>query len=152
MVDIYEMFNDIEIDENELEEVFVSQLEKERIKKNVKEELYKRNSASNKKSTNKKKMFVAAAGVLMIISSVIAVNPALANSVPVIGDLFKRDFVSVNQQYINYIDAIGKTKSCEGIDVTFDAAASDDNKLFLSFIIKNNNREIKDNFSAFILF
>lgn len=151
MKDIYEMFNDIEVDENEFEEISVSQIEKERVKKNIKKALSKEKSITKKRFINKKKIYIAAAITMIFISSAIVVNPALATSVPIIGELFKRDLVSVNEKYSNYLDVIGKTKSCEGIDVTFESAVADNNMLFLNFIVKNNNKEIKDNYSDALL-
>lgn len=143
MKDIYEMFNDIEVDENEFEEISVSQIEKEKVKKNIKEALNKEKSITKKRFISKKKISIAAAITMIFISSAIVVNPALATSVPIIGELFKRDLVSVNEKYSNYLDVIGKTKSCEGIDVTFESAVADNNMLFLNFVVKNNNKEIK---------
>ncbi len=151
MKDIYEMFNDIEVDEKEFEEMPVSEIEKERVKKNIKEALSKEKSITKKRFISKKKIAIAAAITMIFISSAIVVNPALATSVPIIGELFKRDLVSVNEKYSNYLDVIGKTKSCEGIDVTFESAVADNNMLFLNFVVKNNNKEIKDNYSDALL-
>lgn len=151
MKDIYEMFNDIEVDEKEFEEMPVSEIEKERVKKNIKEALSKEKLITKKRFISKKKISIAAAITMIFISSAIVVNPALATSVPIIGELFKRDLVSVNGKYSNYLDVIGKTKSCEGIDVTFESAVADNNMLFLNFVVKNNNKEIKDNYSDALL-
>ena len=144
MKDIYEMFNDIEVDENEFEEMAVSEIEKERIKKAINEAAKQKKIKRKKRFTGKKKAAIAAAITLICISSALVVKPALANNIPIIGELFKKDLISINEEYANYINVIGKTKSCKGIDVTFESAAVDNNVLFLSIIVKNNNYEIKD--------
>ena len=43
MKDIYELFNDINIDENEFEEIEVSEIEKNRVKSNLKISINKNN-------------------------------------------------------------------------------------------------------------
>ncbi|WP_278335280.1 DUF4179 domain-containing protein [Clostridium kluyveri] len=99
-----------------------------------------------KKLSVKKKAAVAASIIFLISSSIIAVKPALANGIPIIGNILNKDLVSVNKQYKNYIDSIGKTKSDKGIDITFESAIADDNELFLNFIVRNNNKEIKNEY------
>lgn len=140
MKDIYEILNDVDIDEKEFEEACVSKEDKDRIKLNL------RKTITKKKLSGKKKAVIAAAVTFIICSSVISFNPALANGIPVIGDLLNKNLVSVNKQYKDYVDVIGKTKSDKGIDITFENVIADDNELFLSFIVKNNNEEIKNNY------
>lgn len=140
MKDIYEILNDVDIDEKEFEEACVSKEDKDRIKLNL------RKTITKKKLSGKKKAIIAAGLAFIICSSAISVNPALANRIPVIGDLLNKNLVSVNKHYKDYIDVIGKTKSDKGIDITFENVIADDNQLFLSFIVKNNNEEIKNNY------
>lgn len=141
MKDIYEILNDIDIDEKEFEESYVSEEDKSRIKLNL------RKAITKKKLSGKKKALIAASMALLISSSIVAFNPALAKGIPIIGDLLNANLISVNRHYKDYIDVIGKTKSDKGIDVTFESAIADDNELFLSFIVRNNNKEIKNDYS-----
>lgn len=150
MKDIYEMVNDIEVDESEFEEFEVSEIEKERTKKNLRKSL-KNEELKGKKRLNKKKIAVVAAITIFCATTAIAIKPAIAANIPIIGELFKKNLVSVNKQYADYIDMIGKTKSCEGIDVTFESAAADDNMLMLNFVVKNNNNSIKENYTDALL-
>lgn len=145
MSDIYEMFNEINIDDCELYEMPAIQEEKNRIKQNV------RRSLARSKSSVKKKVAIAATVSLILFSATISIKPALASGIPIIGDLIKNNLISLNSDYVNYIDVIGKTKSSQGIDVTFENAIADDNKLFLSFTVRNNNAEIKDNYTDAVL-
>lgn len=150
MKDIYEMFNDIEVDENEFEEMQISEIEKERLKKRLKGNLNK-DKLKGKKFSRNKKVAIAAAIVLVCVSTTIAIKPALATNIPIIGELFKKNLISVNEQYDDYVDIIGKTKSCEGIDVTFESAVADNDMIYLNFIVKNNNRSIKYNYKEVLL-
>ncbi|MHC6178443.1 DUF4179 domain-containing protein [Clostridium sp. JNZ X4-2] len=140
MKDIYKILNDIDIDEKEFEEVYTNEEDKARIKLNLKK------SITKKKLSGKKKAVVAASIIFLISFSIIAVKPALAKGIPIIGNLLNKDLVSINKQYKDYIDIIGKTKSDKGIDVTFESAIADDNELFLNFIVRNNNKEIKHDY------
>jgi hypothetical protein len=134
------MLNDINIDECEFHEIPVNQMEKDRIKKNVKKSMLK------KRNSYKKKLAIAASLSVIILSTTISIKPALASNIPIVGDLIKNNLISVNSEYSNYIDVIGKTKSSGGIDVTLDSAIADDNRLVLSLTIKNNNEDIKDSY------
>ena len=55
MKDIYELLNDIDIDENEFEEMKVSEIEKVRIKKKLKKSIHKKDNRY-KKVINKRGM------------------------------------------------------------------------------------------------
>jgi hypothetical protein len=145
MKDIYEMLNDIKPDESEMYEIPISQEDKDRIKQNI------RKSIAKKTFTNKKKIAIAASLSFFLISGTIAIKPALASGIPIIGDLIKNNLISLNSEYANYVDVIGKTRSNEGIDVTFESAIADDNRLFLSFTVRNNNQEIKNNYIDAVL-
>ena len=72
MKDIYELLNDIDIDENEFEEMKVSEIEKVRIKKRLKKSIHK------KDNRYKKVIKIASCGVLClgILSTVF---PSYAN-------------------------------------------------------------------------
>lgn len=145
MKDIYEMLNAINIDESELYEVPVSQEEKNKIKQNI------RKSIAKKTFPNKKNIAIVASLSFILLSSAIIIKPALASGIPIIGDLIKNDLINLNSEYASYVDSIGKTKSNGGIDVTFESAIADDNKLFLSFTVRNNNEEIRNNYTDALL-
>ncbi len=63
MKDIYELLNDIDIDEKELEEIEASEIEKEKVKRNVKQ------SIRTKKKMKSWKKGVAAASIFSRIIS-----------------------------------------------------------------------------------
>jgi hypothetical protein len=139
MKDIYELLNELNIESSDVEEMEVSEIERERGKRKLMSSLKKR-------SNHKKKICVAAAVFLAIISttSIIVENPTWAENIPIIGDLVQKSLVDVNKQYADYINTVGQTKSHEGIDVTFENAVADNNMFTYSFVVKNNNNPIGD--------
>lgn len=138
MKDIYELLNDLEIDENEFEEMETDELEKERIKKNI-------NKNIKKKKRNYKKYIASAAliGVISIVS-LITVKPAFAYNIPIIGEIIQK-YIDNNENYAEYLSVIGTTKEKDGIEITFEEAAVDDNIMLLSFVVKNNNEKFNKN-------
>ena len=72
MKDIYELLNDIDIDENEFEEMKVSEIEKVRIKKRLKKSIHK------KDNRYKKVIKIASCGVLCL-GILSTVSPSYAN-------------------------------------------------------------------------
>lgn len=135
MKDIYELFNDIDIDIENIDEIYVDDLKKKRIKDNLKKEVRRKN--------NKKKIAVAGICACLVLSTIaVSGNYVIAKNIPILGDFIQNNLVSINQEFENYIEVVGVSKSCEGIDITFENAVADDNNLFLSFLVKNNNEEI----------
>ncbi|MBU3137117.1 DUF4179 domain-containing protein [Clostridium gasigenes] len=144
MKDIYELLNEAnidvtEIDINKIEEMEVSELERKRGKKKLMA------SIKTKKRTSKKISMVASLVIIMGMSSIVIAKPAWAMDIPIIGNLIQKDLIDVNSKYEDYIQAVGQTKSDQGIDVTFESAVADNNILNLSFIVKNNNESIENN-------
>ncbi len=145
MKDIYEMFNNIDINENEFEELSISETEKENFRNNIVK------SISKKRIPVKKKIAAAAVFAIICASSatVLSINPALAANIPVLNDLFHKELVNTNKQYSDYEVPIGKTSSCNGIDVTFESAVADNTMLFLNYTVKNYNEKISNASSDF---
>lgn len=137
MKDIYELLNEAKIDFSEVAEDEVSEIERERGKRKLMQSIKKKNKS-------KKIVGVAAAAVLIVLISMTAINPTWAKNIPIVGNLFQKELVSTNNNYIYYTKVIGKTKSQHGIDITFENAAVDNNILSLSFTVKNNNAAIED--------
>ncbi|MBU3088441.1 DUF4179 domain-containing protein [Clostridium gasigenes] len=150
MKDIYELLNEAnidvtEIDINKIEEMEVSELERKRGKKKLMA------SIKTKKRTSKKIAMVASLVIIIGMSSIVIAKPAWAMDIPIIGDLIQNNLINNNSKYKDYIQAVGQTKSDQGIDITFESAVADNNVLNLSFVVKNNNESIKDNLTDALL-
>lgn len=140
MKDIYELLSESNIDISENEEMEVSELERERGKKKL------LNSIKKKKRSGEKVAIAASVAIIIGISSIFVAKPTWASNIPIIGDLIQNNLIEVNSKYKDYIQAVGQTKSDEGIDITFESAIADNNILNLSFVVKNTNESIEDNF------
>ena len=81
MKDIYELLNDVNVDDDGFEEMEITELEKTKVKSMLKQ------SISKKKKRMSWKMNVAAAAVLIGLSTTTAglAFPAYAGNIPVIG-------------------------------------------------------------------
>lgn len=142
MKDIYELLNELDLKGNEYEEVYTCDLEKERLKKGLQDKI-------NKKKNRYKKGAIAAAMVgIVAFASIITIEPSLAREIPIIGDLMFRNYNMLNEEYSNYLEVLGTTKSHGGIDVTFENVVADDNVLLLSYIVKNNSNKLNDENSS----
>lgn len=81
MKDIYELFNDINIDENEFEEIEVSEIEKNRVKSNLKKSINKNNKW--------KKTIIAASCGLITLGLIGGVFPSYARDIPIVGNIIQ---------------------------------------------------------------
>lgn len=86
MKDIYELFNDIVIDENEFKEMEVSEIEKAKVKKALKKTIHEK----KKRNKVKNNVVVAASIILCISATTFGLTfPAYAKNIPVIDDIFR---------------------------------------------------------------
>lgn len=161
MKDIYELLNEANIDVTEIdtkiiEEIEVSELERARGKKKLRDSIKNtpksgQSQNTRRKKTNKKIAMVASVVFVIGTASIVVAKPAWATNLPIIGDLIQKNLIDINSKYQDYIQAVGQTKSDEGIDITFESAIADNNVLNLSFIVKNNNESIENNITDAML-
>lgn len=150
MKDIYELLNDLNIDENEFEEMEVNELEKANIKRSLKKAINK------KKKRNGWKKSVAAASILAGLSVTTFVTyPAYAGNIPVIDDIFrffdneKTALDNSNKEksqskepglyydYKKFSNEINITKESNGVKITINDAVFDGKTLTLTYTIES---------------
>lgn len=147
MKDIFDYLNEVNIDENEYIECEVSELDRKRGKNKLKNSLN-----INRRKKHTKIVAIVAASLLVAITSIVVAKPVWAENIPIIGDLIKKSLEERNDKYEDYINVVGKTTSDNGIDITLESFAMDQNKFFLQFIVKNNNEKItEDNIEEVLL-
>ncbi|MFJ7725234.1 DUF4179 domain-containing protein [Neobacillus sp. NPDC097160] len=137
MKDIYELLNDLNIDENEFEEMEVTDLEKANIKRSLKKAITKKKKRSSWKKS------VAAASILVGLSITTFVTyPAYAGNIPVIDDIFrffdngKTDKeTGLYYDYKKFSNEINMTKESNGIKITIIDAVFDGKTLTLTYSI-----------------
>lgn len=150
MKDIYELLNDITIDENEFEEMEVSELEKAKVKNSLKK------SINKKKKMKSWKKNVAVASILVGLSATTfgLTFPAYAKNIPVIEDIFRffdngRTESSIDSNdvkdeekglYYNYkqfSNKINLTEESNGIKITVKDAVFDGKTVTLTYSIES---------------
>ncbi|WP_075980140.1 DUF4179 domain-containing protein [Bacillus massilinigeriensis] len=152
MKDIYELLNDIDIDEDEFEEMEVSELEKAKVKNTLK------NSINKKRKRKSWKKNVAVASILVGLSATTLglTFPAYAKNIPVIEDIFRffdngradtsiqghtsKDKEKEKGLYYNYkqfSNEINLTKESNGIKITVNDAVFDGKTVSITYSIES---------------
>lgn len=135
MKDIYELLNDINIDDYEFEEMVVSEFEKEKIKKNLKKSI----NQQKKRSRWVRKVAAVAITLGLSISVFGLTFPTYASNIPVIGDIFRfldNERTGLYDDYKDYSTAINMTEESKGISVTINDAIYDGKTVTLTFSIE----------------
>lgn len=149
MKDIYELLNDINLDESEFEEIEVTEFEKEKIKKSLKKSINKK-----KKMKGWEKSAVAAAIIASLSVATIGLTfSASASSIPIIGDIFRfldNGRTGLYDDYKEYSTEMNMTEESKGIKVTINDAMFDGETVTLTYSIESDkdlgsNLEIFDN-------
>ncbi|QBP91968.1 DUF4179 domain-containing protein [Bacillus mycoides] len=136
MKDIYELLNDIDIDEKELEEIEASEIEKEKIKRNVKQ------SIRMKKKMKSWKKGVAAASILVGLSvATLGIGfPTYAGGLPIVGDIFRfldNGRTGVHENYKEFSTELNMTKESNGVKVTINDAVFDGRTITITYSIES---------------
>ncbi|PEA77824.1 DUF4179 domain-containing protein [Bacillus wiedmannii] len=151
MKDIYELLNDIDIDEKELEEIEASEIEKEKVKRNVKQ------SIRTKKKMKSWKKGVAVASILVGLSvATLGIGfPTYAGGLPIVGDIFRfidngrtglyenykadaEKKTGLHNNYQQYATVLNMTKERNGIKITINNAIFDGKTVSINYSIESN--------------
>lgn len=142
MKDIYELLNDVDIDESEYREMEVCELEKARIKKAVKQSIKQR-----KKSKKWKRKIAAAAIVTGLSAATFGLTfPTYASNVPIIGDIFRfldNGRTGLYENYKGYSTEMNLSQESNGIKVTINDAVYDGKTISLTFSLESD-RDLGD--------
>lgn len=142
MKDIYELLNDINIDESEMDEyevnnMGVSSIEKLRIKKALRKAI-KKNKPGHKKAIIAAGLFFAMIGCTGVIG---IANPTYATDIPIVGNIFRfldNDRTGVYDKYKENANEINVTKESNGNSITIKDAIFDGRTLTYTYEIKSN--------------
>lgn len=136
MKDIYKLLNEVNIEEEEFEEMEVSEFEKTKVKSALKKSLI-----ANKKKKGWKMKTLAAAMVLGLSVTTIGVAfPAYAGNLPIIGDVFK--FLDIGKtgvydNYKEYATEMNMVQESNGIKMTISDAVFDGNTVSVAYSIES---------------
>ena len=150
MKDIYELLNDINIDENEFEEMEVSELEKAKVKNTLKKSINKKRKMKSWKKN------VAVASILVGLSATTfgLTFPAYAKNIPVIEDIFrffdngktespidsndgKDEEKGLYYNYKKFSNEINITKESNGVKITVNDAVFDGKTVSITYSIES---------------
>ena len=136
--DIYQLLNELDVDENEAEEMEISEFDKAKVKKEVKMSLRK------KRKRHGWKMKVVAAAVIcgLSVSALGIAFPAYAGNVPVIGDIFRfldNGRTGIYDNYQEYSSTVNMTKESNGVKITINDAIYDGKTVLLTYSVESEH-------------
>ncbi|MGY3313013.1 hypothetical protein ACV242_001509 [Peribacillus simplex] len=147
MKDIYELLNDMDIDETEFKEMEVTELEKAKIKRSLKKSISKK-----KKMKRWQKNVLAASIIFGLSTATIGFSfTASAKSIPLIGDIFsflgngktglyddiKNTGKGLYGDYKAYSNEIGLTEESNGLTFTINDAIYDGKTVTITYTIES---------------
>lgn len=155
MKDIYELLNDMDIDENEFDEMEVNELEKAKVKRSLKKSINKK-----KKMKSWKKNIAAASIIVGLSASTFGLTfPVYAGNIPVIEDIFRffgnggadggiKEISNESQiptdagtglfyDYKEYSNELNITKESNGIKFTVNDAVFDGKTVSITYSIES---------------
>lgn len=157
MKDIYELLNEVEIDDEEIkkveveakeymklkgEDAVIRDLEKTAIKRALKKRI-------NKKNRWYGKGMVAAVTTAMIIGGTLCigiVNPTYAASLPIVGDIFRfldNGRTGIYDLYKENAQEINVTKESNGVSITVQDALFDGKTVYITYVV-NTDKDLGD--------
>ena len=137
MKDIYELLNDVNVDDHEFEEMAVTEFEKAKVKSTLKKSIVK------KKKRMGWKMNIAVAAVVVGLSTA-AVGltfPAYASNIPLIGDIFRfldNEKTGLYDNYKEYSTEMNLSQDSNGIKITINDAIFDGETVAITYSIESN--------------
>ncbi len=140
MKDLYKQFNEIDIDLDEFEEIEVSELERAKVKKELRNKL-----SSSKQKKGKKFLAAASLAIGLSVTALVGLSfTAYADNIPVISNIYKffYDYRDKNGEfygdYAENATMINLTATSNGINVTVDDAIYDGESMIVTYTIKAN--------------
>lgn len=133
MKDPYEMLNDIKMDENEYEEVNLTHIEKQKIKKRIRKKINK-----NKAHTKRNVAIVTSAAALFIMMMTVDMRRMIAD-IPLIGSKMEDYVNSRGEPLKEYKTTIGQTVNDNGVEVRLDEVMIDEGQIIVNSTFKSNS-------------
>ncbi|OAA86330.1 DUF4179 domain-containing protein [Clostridium ljungdahlii] len=135
--DVYKLFNDVRIEESEFDPMDeeVTDIEKQKIKKNLKKKI----RGQRKFKTLKYASIAAALGLICTIG-IGTISPAFAENIPILNSITQKlnDEFGSHGSYAEYSEIINKPVTSNGVTLTINEIIADDSKLVIGYTIKSN--------------
>ncbi|WP_054027023.1 DUF4179 domain-containing protein [Bacillus sp. FJAT-28004] len=137
MKDIYELLNEIDLDDKQFEEIEVTEFEKAKVKKALKESLNQK-----RKIWSWKKNIAAAVIIVGLSATTFGLTfPAYASDIPVIRNIFRlldTGRIGFYEDYKKYSSEINMTEESSGIKITIKEAIFDGKSVTLTYALESN--------------
>lgn len=128
---IYKDLNNIIIDENEFDNINMTDMQKFKLKRSLMKKI-----RTKKVSISK---IIAASGVgLIVFIAVGYANPAFAAQIPILNSIV--EMFGKTGDYISYSNVVNKTISCDGKSFTIDSILSYDNRILIGYTGESNKK------------
>ncbi|WP_423243225.1 DUF4179 domain-containing protein [Clostridium autoethanogenum] len=135
--DIYKLFNDVKIEESEFDPMDeeVTDIEKQKIKKNLKKRI-----KGERKFKPLKYVSIAVALGLICTIGIGTISPAFAENIPILNSITQKlnDEFGSHGSYAEYSQIVNKPVMSNGITLTINEVIADDSKLVIGYTIKSN--------------
>lgn len=140
--EIFELLNDINIDENQYDDVpiKVSEIQKYNLKNNLKKQI------KTKERTKKFKYGVSAAAIILAcIIGGCFIDSTFAQNIPVLGSVIEKinKGAGFKGEYSKYSQSVEKSVTDKELTLTIKEVVCDDNTLIIGYSVKSN-KKIKD--------
>lgn len=125
---IYDMFNDMEVDLSEFEREEFNDIEKIKIKKKFRQSIGKKNVNSNRKK------YISVASIAIVSLGIVSLTPVGTYASKIISDLVYdiKTVLGINTEEEGYIKVINKSITKEDITIRLNEAVLNDDELILS--------------------
>ncbi|KAA0955915.1 DUF4179 domain-containing protein [Sporosarcina sp. ANT_H38] len=146
MKDIYELLNDANVDDNEFEEMAVTESEKTKVKSVLKKAITKK-----KRVSWKMKSLAVAMTVGLSVTTLGLAFPASAGNIPIIGDIFRfldNEKTGLYDNYKEYSTAMNMSQESRGIKVTINDAIFDGKTVAITYSIESE-KDLGDDITTF---
>lgn len=130
MKDIYEMINDIKIDESEFVEMEADEVEVKRVKNYLRKNIKKSNKSRSK--------WIVAASIASTVIITLGISfPTYAKQIPVIGNIFEAFEDSIYKNYKESANEVNITKESNGVSITVNDAVFDGTNITLTYTVES---------------
>ena len=128
---IYKDLNNIIIDENEFDNINMTDMQKFKLKRSLMKKI-------RTKKVSISKIIAASLIGLIVFIAVGYANPAFAAQIPILNSIV--EMFGKTGDYISYSNVVNKTISCDGKFFTIDSILSYDNRILIGYTAESNKK------------
>ncbi|MEZ7173031.1 DUF4179 domain-containing protein [Sporosarcina sp. OR05] len=134
--DIYQLLNEMDFNDSEMEEMEISEFDRAKAKKKLKASIRRK----RKKQGWKMKVVAAVVVCGLAVSTLSLAFPAHAGNIPIIGDVFRfldNGRTGIYDNYQEYSSAVNLTEESDGVEITINDAIYDGKTVLLTYSMES---------------